>query len=259
MWYFEAGNHLVYGVEDVTEDSMVVGDILEILNRISPFELQESWDNSSLQVGSKSSEISQVVLSIDIDLDMIQEYQKNTLFILHHPIIFGKLESLNFDHYPQKLLRELILKNHSVIAMHTNFDKTHLNRYVFEKILGFEGECKDFICQAKISLSMDELKVRLSKAFGENLKVINPKDSIKSIALTTGAGGSFIGRVDADCFLSGDIKYHDAMKALALDLMVVDVGHFESERYFGEALFEELKSLDISVIISQSKKPFSKL
>jgi len=38
---------------------------------------------------------------------------------------------------------------------------------------------------------------------------------------------------------------------------MVDIGHFQSERYFAEALKDELKNLPISVIISESENPFS--
>jgi putative NIF3 family GTP cyclohydrolase 1 type 2 len=62
--------------------------------------------------------------------------------------------------------------------------------------------------------------------------------------------------VEADCFLTGDIKYHDAMKAISENLMMVDIGHYESERFFAEILRNELKGLDILAIIANSKNPF---
>lgn len=65
-----------------------------------------------------------------------------------------------------------------------------------------------------------------------------------------------IDMVDADCFLTGDIKYHDAMKAMSEDLMMVDIGHYESERFFAEVLLDELKVLPLLAIIAQSKNPF---
>jgi putative NIF3 family GTP cyclohydrolase 1 type 2 len=88
------------------------------------------------------------------------------------------------------------------------------------------------------------------------LKVVGKKDKITSIALTTGAGASLIGEIEADCFLTGDIKYHDAMKALSQDLMMVDIGHYESEKFFAEILSHELKVLPILAIIANSKNPF---
>jgi putative NIF3 family GTP cyclohydrolase 1 type 2 len=56
--------------------------------------------------------------------------------------------------------------------------------------------------------------------------------------------------------LTGDIKYHDAMKAMSQDLMMVDIGHYESEKFFVDVMMEELKNLGHLGIISQSKKPF---
>jgi putative NIF3 family GTP cyclohydrolase 1 type 2 len=46
------------------------------------------------------------------------------------------------------------------------------------------------------------------------------------------------------------------MKALSEDLMMVDIGHYESEVFFAEILKEELKVLPILAIISNSQNPF---
>ena len=93
----------------------------------------------------------------------------------------------------------------------------------------------------------------------EQVKVVNPKDEIASIALTTGSGASMMDMVDADCYLTGDIKYHDAIKAKEQNLMMIDVGHYESERFFGEVLKRELENLPLLAIISNSKNPFYSL
>jgi putative NIF3 family GTP cyclohydrolase 1 type 2 len=153
----------------------------------------------------------------------------------------------------------MVKKNLSLIAMHTNFDKTHLNSYVFEKVLGFKKEFQEeFICRTTGSWSKDELLNHLKEKLDlERLRVVSPKEKINSIALTTGAGASLIDEVDADCFLTGDIKYHDAMKAMSQDLMMVDIGHYESEKFFVDVMMEELKNLGHLGIISQSKNPFN--
>ena len=49
---------------------MSVEDIYRILDGISPFELQESWDNSGLLVGDWKQDVNQVVLSIDLDEEL---------------------------------------------------------------------------------------------------------------------------------------------------------------------------------------------
>ena len=116
---------------------MVLQEIYDFLDRVSPFELQEKWDNSGLIVGDMNREVSQIVVSLDIDDAMIEEAKEGTLFVVHHPLIFGKLTKLDFAKYPANLIEKLILKKQSLVAMHTNFDQTHLNRYVFEKVFGF--------------------------------------------------------------------------------------------------------------------------
>ncbi|WP_456391701.1 Nif3-like dinuclear metal center hexameric protein [Nitratifractor sp.] len=240
---------------------MKLKEIYEALDRLSPFELQESWDNSGLIVGHPEREVERIIVSLDLDISMIDAQEEGTLFIVHHPLIFGKLTELDFSRYPANLIERLIQKRQSLIAMHTNFDQTHLNRYVFEKILGLVPEREEpFLLEAKVDWSLRELKDRLSEAFGpKSFRAVAPRERIGSIALCTGAGASLMDRVEAECFLTGDIKYHDAMKAVSQGLMMVDIGHWESERFFAELMAEQLKNLSISVIIAPSKNPFTTL
>ncbi len=237
---------------------MKIKEIYQKLNTISPFELQERWDNSGLLVGDMNREVEHIVVGLDLDHSTLEEAPENTLFIVHHPLIFSGLKQLDFSVYPANLLEIMVKKNLSLIAMHTNFDKTHLNAYVFEKVLGFKKEFQDeFICRTTGAWSKDELLKLLKEKLGlDTLRVVSPKEKITSIALTTGAGASLMDEVDAECFLTGDIKYHDAMKAMSQNLMMVDIGHYESERFFAELLQGELENLGLLGIISQSQNPF---
>ncbi len=238
---------------------MTIKEIYDLLNEISPFELQESWDNSGLLVGDFDQSVKQIVLSVDIDEALIETYEEGTLFVLHHPLIFSGLKRLVWDEYPAVLLRRLIQKNQSLIAMHTNFDQTRLNRYVFEEVLGFEAKsCEGFVCSAEGDWETEALLKRIkTKLDLPYLRVVGQKPQICKVAMTTGSGASLMDRIDADLFLTGDIKFHDAMKAQAMGLMMADIGHYESERFFAEALAPDLKNLPIPVIIAQSKNPFS--
>ncbi len=237
---------------------MKISEIYEKLNTLSPFNLQEKWDNSGLLVGDMNREFEYVALGLDLDKESLEQAKENTLFIVHHPLIFSGLKQLDFSVYPANLLEIMVKKNLSLIAMHTNFDKTHLNAYVFEKVLGLKKEFQnDFICKTTGSWSKDALLKLLKDRLGlETLRVVSPKQKITSIALTTGAGASLMDEVDADCFLTGDIKYHDATKAMSQNLMMVDIGHYESEQFFVDVMMKELKNLGILGIISQSQNPF---
>lgn len=240
---------------------MSVEEIYKILDEISPFELQESWDNSGLLVGDWKHDVKHIVLSIDIDEALLENVDEDTLIITHHPIIFGGLKQLQFNQYPAKLLQTMLQKNISNIAMHTNFDQTHLNAYVATQVLGYEiGEKEGFVAYLEVDEDFDTFAKNIGKKLGlKHIRCIKNHEKIKRVALTTGSGASLMKTIKADCFLTGDIKYHDAMEAKTIGLSMIDIGHFESERYFGEVLAKDLENLGLSVIISSSKNPFEYL
>ncbi|ELT5815682.1 Nif3-like dinuclear metal center hexameric protein, partial [Campylobacter jejuni] len=66
---------------------MKLSEIYNFLDQLSPFDIQESWDNSGMLLGDRDSEISTVYLSLDIDENIIKEASENSLIITHHPLI----------------------------------------------------------------------------------------------------------------------------------------------------------------------------
>ena len=72
--------------------------IRELINKLEekyPFELQEEWDNSGLQIGNPDNELKGVVVSLDLEegaIDYALEDKKANLIITHH--IYLILQSL---------------------------------------------------------------------------------------------------------------------------------------------------------------------
>jgi len=190
---------------------MKIKEIYNYLNELSPFELQESWDNSGLIVGSMDEEFDEVVISLDLDLDMIKKVKPNSLILTHHPLIFKGIKRLNYNDYQSILLKELIKNDIKLISLHTNYDKTHLNRFVFSEVLGFRVEDEDdFILTAKVDFEFDEFIEYIKEKLELNyIKVVKVKEKISSVSLTTGSGMGLIDKIKSDCFLTGDIKYHE--------------------------------------------------
>jgi dinuclear metal center YbgI/SA1388 family protein len=234
--------------------------LVKELDLLSPFELQEEWDNSGLLVGDPNEEVGDIVVSIDIDQTLIDSVADGSVIITHHPLIFSKFKTLQFDSYPAKLIQTMIKRDIAHIAMHTNFDQTHLNRYVATHVLGFDidNEAKvPFVMYADVDQSFEQMADHVSTVLNlEQSKVVTTSKPIRRVALTTGSGASLLSKVDADLFLTGDIKYHDAMLAKALGVGMIDIGHYESEQFFAQILTEELKKFDLTAIISNSKNPF---
>jgi hypothetical protein len=113
-------------------------------------------------------------------------------------------------------------------------------------------------CYFDVNRSFDEfaldVKNSLNLKFTKNIKA---QEYIKTAVLTTGSGASLIPKIEADCFLSGDMKYHDSLSAKERGLSIIDIGHYESEIYFADILDKELKIKNIFAIIANSRNPFS--
>ena len=104
----------------------------------------------------------------------------------------------------------------------------------------------------------DTFAKKVSLAFGlPHARCVKSSNRVKRVALTTGSGCSLLKSINADCFLTGDVKYHDAMEAKSIKLSLIDIGHFESEHFFAQILHRHLKNLGLEAIISSSKNPFT--
>ncbi|AQW87416.1 putative protein (NIF3 domain) [Campylobacter pinnipediorum subsp. caledonicus] len=237
---------------------MKIKEIYDILNQIAPFESQEKWDNSGVLIGNMQSEFERIYLSLDLDSELIDEVLPNSLIITHHPLIFRGLKNISLDTYPSGIIAKMITKNITLISMHTNYDKFVLNEYFAKDILGFDIVKKDdFLIYCDVDFKFSELVNFVKQKLDvEQIKTTFVKQDIKNIAICTGSGMDLLSMVKADVFLTGDIKYHQALEAKENGINLIDINHYESERYFGASLMKYLQNIKIKVIITNSKNPF---
>jgi len=80
---------------------MKLKTIYDYLNEISPFSLQEEWDNSGVNVGDFEREIEKIYISLDINEELIEKMDKNSLLITHHPLIFKSIKKIIPDRFLQ--------------------------------------------------------------------------------------------------------------------------------------------------------------
>jgi len=119
--------------------------------------------------------------------------------------------------------------------------------------IGIFGEIDKEVEISKFSL---EVKNKLQAHYIRLIK--SNKQKIKRVALCTGSGGSLLEQVnnkDADLYITGDITYHTALRAKELGLNVLDVEHFDTEKFFVEALYNQLIKFGVPKdILIKSKK-----
>ena len=119
--------------------------------------------------------------------------------------------------------------------------------------IGIFGEIDKEVEISKFSL---EVKNRLKARYIRLIKSNNRK--IRKVALCTGSGGSLleqVSRKDVDLYITGDITHHAALRAKELGLNVLDVEHFDTEKFFVDALCNQLIKYKIPKdILIKSKK-----
>ncbi|MBI4743641.1 MAG: Nif3-like dinuclear metal center hexameric protein [Actinobacteria bacterium] len=98
------------------------------------------------------------------------------------------------------------------------------------------------------------------KLGNKNLKVSGDlSKKIRRVAVCGGAGGDLIPKaksMEADVFVSGDIKYHTALSATYMGIALIDAGHNFTERLILPKLAREIelkrKELNLKVEVSTS-------
>lgn len=258
-------------------------DIHEVLNQIAPEELQENWDNSGIQIlVNKNQNISKILTCLEISDKVIKEAESHAadLIVTHHPLIFGKLLSINDKEITGNQLISLIQNKISVYSSHTSFDsaKNGTNQYLAELIglhdivpmipAEIEGCGMGRYGNLTEAVSLNHLLNKLLEVCGRtDIRVAGPvPDKIHKLALCTGSGAEFIKLAyesGCDAYITGDVKYHDARLADDLGICVIDAGHYGTEVIFAENMAQQLKDIlpaDVRIIASESDiYPFSNI
>jgi len=109
---------------------------------------------------------------------------------------------------------------------------------------------KDFALQVKENLGVASVKL-----------VGDDQRKVKRVAVCGGAGSDIMAAarsVGAEVLVTGDLKYHEAQAALAMDLAVIDAGHFATERLIVPVLVtylqEQLQDCEVMVLASQKEQ-----
>ena len=96
------------------------------------------------------------------------------------------------------------------------------------------------------SVSLRVLANRYREAFGAVAKVWgSPDKAIKTLACCSGGGGSLVQRVintGADCYVTGEVLYHEALALHGADIALVELGHDRSELPYRTYLYDALLS-----------------
>lgn len=258
---------------------MKIREIIQKLEQKFPLEWQEDFDNCGVQCGDISNECSGALVCFNFSDNVIDEAIKigANLVVSHHPLIFRGLKKIEPKDETGRIICKAIKNDILLYSMHTNMDSgTFGGNWLFAKKLelsdievlemknGVEEPDKSSpeigIYKNDVSLSSVGLgrvgnlphAMAVTEFFDflkERLNVTRVRYSgstagrvIKRVAVCGGAGNSFIEAAlhsKADAYVTGDLKYHDFFRP-DNRMLLVDLGHFETECFIKDILFNEL-------------------
>jgi dinuclear metal center YbgI/SA1388 family protein len=244
---------------------MKIGDIINVLQTAAPLALQESYDNSGLLFGSAHKDLTGVLVSLDLTLEVAKEAKSKgcNLVVSHHPLIFRGLKRISGEDPVGRVLIYCIREDIAIYAIHTNLDNVpHGVNGRIARILGLEdctvllprdpgsaipypGAGSGLLGRLSQPVPAYEFLARVRNLFGSALirHSVPPQQPIQQVAVCGGAGSFLIANAleaGADAFLTADLKYHDFFEPGGR-MLLADIGHYESEQYTTDLLAELLK------------------
>ncbi len=242
---------------------MKVKEVCDLIETsLAPLSLQEHYDNCGLQVGDPESEVTGILVCLDVSESVISEAVATgcNMIVSHHPLIFHGLKQVVGANLVQRCLAQAIRSNVSIYSGHTNVDNVvnGVSEVMCKKLglvnTGFleplpvraEGWQAGSGKVGELTEDLSELDflslVKSTFACGVLRHSALTGRKIRKVAVCGGAGADLIEnavRAGADAFITADLKYHDFMLADGR-LLFIDAGHYETEQYTKELFFEFL-------------------
>ena len=215
-----------------------------MVEEIAPLSLALPWDNSGMNI-SLHDEIKKVFMCLDLTENSIAEAEKlgcDTI-LTHHPILFRPLKTIDSANPVAKNVLLAVRKNMNVYSAHTSFDCSDVGTdAVFSKLLGMEN-CEILDLSERIGragdideCSAEELIGKVKEALKiEKVRTNGIRKNVKKIACIGGAGGSYhllAKAAGADALITGEAKYNDFIDSAEIGLLLIETGHFDSEKAF---------------------------
>ncbi|MBE2187857.1 MAG: Nif3-like dinuclear metal center hexameric protein [Candidatus Kapabacteria bacterium] len=216
-------------------------------------------DRIGLQVQSSVTEVSKVLVAYELIDEVIDEAFKNDFncIVTFHPLIYKPLQALIEDERVGKLASRLIKNDIMHFVVHTNFDSHKngtntliadnlglINRKFIVPDPDFNDKGMGLVGLLPNPLSVEKFVEMCSQVFKSPLRYnVGNGSDIQKVAVIGGSGTSFLNdaaNTKADVIITSDISYH-TFHAFVGKMMLIDPGHFETEQFVSEALFNQLK------------------
>jgi dinuclear metal center YbgI/SA1388 family protein len=253
------------------DEPIRVADMIRLMETVAPPFLAESWDNCGLQAGDLRWPVNKVTIALDPLFSVIQSAMEQgiDMVITHHPLIFTPLRKIDLNSGEGRVIATALKAQIAIYAAHTNLDSACegindlLSRTIgLDQLIPMVPSAHPadpaFISSESVragmgrygvlapSMSVAQLARKIKQRLGlKQVRVAGRSERlVRKAAVCSGSGASLLAEFmasEADVFISGDFRYHDARSVEDAGRALIDIGHFASEHIIVEALHMRMK------------------
>jgi len=254
--------------------------VAQVIEKIAPKSWAEDWDNVGLLVGSGSTPVERILITLDGTLEVVEEAKAYgaQLIVAHHPIIFRPLKNLRADNAAAQVPLRLLQHQIGYYAVHTNLDQSMVSSSrILGEVLGLKtmkileesapdlkpllnsGEKRGYgVCgYLPKPEKLGDLWTRFLECLRQPGVYAQPYELagvrlagslervVRKVAIVNGSGSSFVQKAlfkGADLLITGDVDHHAALEALEGGMAIGDLGHFLSEAPMLHAMVDYLST-----------------
>jgi len=262
---------------------MKISDLINWFENWANPAWQESWDNSGWQIEPGIlDQPARILVCLTPTLVVMQEaiaLQNSSipvnLIFAHHPLIFSPLKSLCSGNAIAEMTRLAFSHQIGVYTAHTNFDQVEDGTAdVLAQLLQLKQVSPIVPTQPELgygrvgeinpSRTLQELLQQIQTTLNPPDLIFSPtadlQQPIDRVAVLGGSGASFISAVvktGAQAYLTSDCKFHQFQESRDRGLILIDAGHYATERPACDRLVTKLQAAGVEwAQLSQQDEDF---
>lgn len=234
--------------------AVTMADFVKLVEEIAPPDAAYDWDNTGLLLRCGDC-VNCALVCLDATDAVADEAASRgcDMILCHHPLLFTPVKTLDCAQPEQGVAMKLIRNGISLYAAHTSFDIAAggVNDALAARLgledtqpAGTEGlmragnlprELTEAALIERVKTALDVSYVHASRGF---------KGRIARVAVVGGSGGEYAAqakRAGAQALVTGEVKHHHWIEAESIGVLIIEAGHFITERCFVDAVFDRLQ------------------
>jgi len=255
---------------------MIIADLIAWFESWANPAWQENWDNCGWQVEpGVLNQTPRVLVCLTPTLAVLQEAiaQGANLIFAHHPLIFSPLKTFRAENWVAQMIQLAWSHHIGIYSAHTNFDQVAdgtadvlaqlLNLQETVPMVLTSGGGYGRVGRLPATVTLQALLKQVAVQLHPTHLCYSPAPEtqvIQTVAVLGGSGASYIEAAvsaGAQAYLTSDCKFHQFQASRDQGLVLIDAGHYATERPACDRLVQKFTTLGVAwAKLSQADEDF---